>query len=62
IKYGLGSRAAPIVNSAIIGAFVRATGYIGIESVLQSIREESPAKPEENAMAAKEAYEKTRLK
>lgn len=60
IKYGLGSRAAPIVNSAIIGAFVRATGCIGIKSVLQSIKEESPAKPEENAMAAKEAYENTR--
>lgn len=60
-KHGLGSKAAPIVNTAIIGAFVKVTGCVGIETVLQSIREESPAKPEENAMAAKEAYEKTRF-
>ncbi len=60
IKHHLGSKAAPIVNTAIIGAFVKATGVVEIETVLQVIREESPAKQEENAMAAKEAYEKTR--
>ncbi|OYD13997.1 pyruvate ferredoxin oxidoreductase [candidate division WOR-3 bacterium JGI_Cruoil_03_44_89] len=60
IKYGIGSKAAPIVNTAIIGALVKTTGCVGIKSVLQTIREESPSKPEENAMAAKEAYEKTR--
>jgi 2-oxoacid:acceptor oxidoreductase gamma subunit (pyruvate/2-ketoisovalerate family) len=61
IKYGIGSKAAPIVNTAIIGAFVKAIQCVGIGSVLQSIREESPAKPEENAKAAKEAYEKCQI-
>lgn len=60
IKHRLGSKAAPIVNTAIIGAFVKATKLVSLESVLQTIREESPAKPEENAMAAKDAYDKTR--
>ncbi len=62
IKHGLGSKAAPIVNTAIIGAFVKATGLVNLDSVLTSIREGSPAKPEENAAAAEEAYENTRLK
>ncbi len=61
IKHRLGSKAAPIVNTAIIGAFIKATQAVGLNSILQAIKEESPAKPEENAMAAKEAYDNTML-
>ncbi len=61
IKHRLGSKAAPIVNTAIIGAFIKATQTVGLNSILQAIKEESPAKPEENAMAAKEAYDNTML-
>lgn len=57
VKHGLGSPQAPIVNTAILGAFSKVAGVVGLEAVLEAIREESPTKKEENAAAAKEAYE-----
>ncbi len=56
VKHGLGSPQAPIVNTAILGAFSKVAGVIGLEAVLEAIKEESPTKKEENAAAAKEAY------
>jgi len=56
VKYGLGSRATPIVNTAILGAFSAATGLVGIEAVLEAIKEFVPLKKEENAKAAEAAY------
>lgn len=58
VKYKLGTRAAPIANTAIIGAAVKILGLANIESVLEAIREEVPAKHEENAQAAQEAFER----
>lgn len=60
VKHGLGLPQAPIVNTAILGAFSRVVGAVGLEAVLEAIREESPVKKEENAAAAKEAYELVR--
>ena len=60
VKHGLGSPRDPIVNTAILGAFSRVVGAVGLEAVLEAIREESPVKKEENAAAAKEAYELVR--
>ncbi|MDZ7859593.1 MAG: 2-oxoacid:acceptor oxidoreductase family protein [Candidatus Krumholzibacteriota bacterium] len=57
IKYGLGSRAAPIVNTAIVGAFAGATGLVGIEAVQEAIKGFVPLKKKENAQAAQEAYD-----
>jgi len=57
IKHRLGSQAAPIVNTAILGAFAKVSGLVKIETVMNAIRESAPAKREENAQAAKEAYE-----
>ncbi|MCK4717488.1 MAG: 2-oxoacid:acceptor oxidoreductase family protein [Thermoplasmata archaeon] len=56
IEHRLGSRNAPIVNSAILGAFAKASGLVKIGSVIDSILENAPAKKEENAGAAKDAY------
>ena len=61
VKHGLGSKEAPIVNTAILGAFAKASGVVKIESIVQSILESAPAKKKENAEAAKEAYENTLL-
>ena len=61
VKHHLGSKEAPIVNTAILGAFAKATGVVKIESIVQSILESAPAKKKENAKAAKEAYEKVVL-
>lgn len=58
LKYGLGSKAAPIVNTAILGAFSKITRLVGIDSILEAVREKAPVKKEENVLAAKEAYEK----
>ncbi len=58
IKYGLGTKAAPIVNTAILGAVARATGLVKLESIVEAIKEKIPSRKEENASAAKETYEK----
>jgi 2-oxoacid:acceptor oxidoreductase gamma subunit (pyruvate/2-ketoisovalerate family) len=57
LKHGLGSKAAPIVNTAILGAVAKATGLVGIESLSNAIKEKLPIKKEENAKAAQETYE-----
>jgi 2-oxoacid:acceptor oxidoreductase gamma subunit (pyruvate/2-ketoisovalerate family) len=57
IKHRLGSKTAPIVNSSVLGAFAKASGLVKIESLIKSIRHNVPVKLEENAAAAKEAYE-----
>ena len=56
-KYKLGSPSVPIINTTILGAFAKVTGIIKIESIQEAIRESAPSKPEENARAAREAYE-----
>lgn len=61
IDHKLGSKTAPIVNTAILGSFAKATDVVKIDSVIDAIKEKSPAKAEENVAAAKEAYEKTEV-
>ena len=61
IDHKLGSKAAPIVNTAILGGFVKATGAVSLDSVVDAIMEKSPAKPEANVAAAREAYENTEV-
>ncbi len=60
-KLGLGSRQARPVNTAILGAFARATRLIGLQSVLEAIAEGVPAQREENIAAAREAYAVTKF-
>ena len=57
----LGSSGMPMVNTTILGAFSKVTQMVGIDSVLDSIRENVLTKPEENAQAAREAYEALNL-
>ena len=56
LKHGLGISTAPIVNTSVLGAFARISGEVGLDALLTAIRKFAPAKPEENAMAAEEAY------
>jgi len=53
----LGSLSNPIVNTAILGAFARATNLIKIESVEQAIDDYVPVKKAENQKAARAVYE-----
>jgi len=57
VRHKLGTLAAPIVNTAIVGAVVKILKLAKIESVLEAVREGVPIKPEDNAAAALEAYE-----
>ncbi len=60
-KYRLGPRNAPIVNTAILGAFSRLAGVVGLEALCEAVRAAVPIRPEENVAAVREAYEATRL-
>ncbi|MCP4749301.1 MAG: pyruvate ferredoxin oxidoreductase [Proteobacteria bacterium] len=62
VDHGLGSRSSPIVNTAICGAFAKCTGLVGIESVCEAIKEEVPIKAEENAQAARDAFDSTEIR
>jgi 2-oxoacid:acceptor oxidoreductase gamma subunit (pyruvate/2-ketoisovalerate family) len=57
LKYKLGSKAAPIVNTAILGAVPRIFDFVKLESIVQSVREGVPVNPDDNAAAAREAYD-----
>jgi len=60
-RHKLGSRSQPIVNTAILGAFARATGLVGIDAVVQAIIESAPVKQKANKQAAMDAYNETFL-
>ncbi len=54
----LGSASNPIVNTAILGAFSKATGLVGIKAVEQAVEQCVPVKKEMNRKAARSAYDK----
>ena len=56
VKHGLGSAQAPIVNTAIIGAFAKLTSLVSLDTLLKAVEAEVPVKKEANATTAKEAY------
>jgi 2-oxoacid:acceptor oxidoreductase gamma subunit (pyruvate/2-ketoisovalerate family) len=58
MSHGVGSPTAPVVNTTILGAFAKVTKLVSIESVIKAIKDIVPAKKDENALAAMEAYEK----
>ncbi len=58
VKHKLGTLAAPIVNTSIVGAVVKILKLAKIKSLLDAVKEDVPIKIEENIAAAKEAYEK----
>ena len=57
VAHRLGSASNPIVNTAILGAFAKATGLVGIDAVEQAIEEYMPVKKENNRQAARAAYQ-----
>lgn len=56
LSHRLGSPSSPIVNTAILGGLARQCDIVPIEAILDAIRFMAPAKKEENARAALEAY------
>ena len=61
VKHRLGSLAQPVVNTATLGAFVRATGIVSLEDLLGAIKAGVPIRTEENQAAAREAFERVDL-
>jgi len=57
LQHRLGSRASPIVNTSIIGAFSRITGLVDIDSVAKAIEEEVPVNRMMNEKAARKAFD-----
>lgn len=55
VRNRLGSAMSPIVNTAILGAFVRISGICSLESLTAAIIKGVPIKAEANAKAAAEA-------
>jgi 2-oxoacid:acceptor oxidoreductase gamma subunit (pyruvate/2-ketoisovalerate family) len=62
LSHNLGSSSAPIVNTAIVGAFAKATNTVSIDSVAKAIKDKIDISPDENVKAAIEAYENTKIK
>lgn len=56
LAHGLGTPAQPVVNTAILGAFVRVTGLVTLDELLDAIDHEVPTKTRENRLAAVDAY------
>ncbi|MEN3044382.1 MAG: 2-oxoacid:acceptor oxidoreductase family protein [Candidatus Hydrothermales bacterium] len=56
IKHKLGSKAQPIVNTAILGALAKVSGIFGMEELKLAIEEEIEFKAIENIKAAEEAF------
>ncbi len=57
LAHQLGTPQQPIVNTAILGAYARASGVVSLESVLEAIAEAVPGAAEANQAAARQAYD-----
>jgi 2-oxoacid:acceptor oxidoreductase gamma subunit (pyruvate/2-ketoisovalerate family) len=58
VRHKLGSLAAPIVNTAMVGAIVKILNLTRLDSLTAAIAEGVPVKAEANVAAAEEAYGK----
>jgi pyruvate ferredoxin oxidoreductase gamma subunit/2-oxoisovalerate ferredoxin oxidoreductase gamma subunit len=61
VENKLGTETNPIVNTAILGAYSKAVGNVGMEAIKAAIVENAPIKKEENTKAAQDAFEHTIL-
>ncbi|KAA8923516.1 2-oxoacid:acceptor oxidoreductase family protein [Thermoplasma sp.] len=61
VKHGLGSRANPVINTSMLGAFAKVTGIVSLESVLEATKQNVPGKVKENMDAVREAYDSVKM-
>ena len=57
LRHHLGSLQSPIVNTAILGAVAKVFGIVSTENLVKAIQDEVPVHAENNAEAAKDAYQ-----
>ncbi len=58
LKYKLGTISSPIVNTAILGAYMRINKALKFTSLEKALREEVKDHAKDNLLAAKESYRK----
>ncbi len=61
VAHGLGSLTMPIVNTAVLGALVAASGVVSMTALDQAIEEFVPARQAENRAAAEDGYHAVRM-
>jgi Pyruvate/2-oxoacid:ferredoxin oxidoreductase gamma subunit len=64
IDAGLIARSAGLgdtFNTAMLGAYVRLTHLVRMDTLIDAVRTMVPAKVEDNVRAVREAYEQTRI-
>jgi len=61
LKFGLGTAASPIVNTAILGAFARFSQFVSLKALIESVEELIKHKTETNVAAVHQSYESVLL-
>jgi len=61
LNHKLGSRSAPIVNTAILGALTRVIPVCSLDAIVNAISDNIPIYPERNTAAARDAYDQVIL-
>ena len=60
-SHGLGNPSSPIVNTAILGAFLKISELVSFKSLEKAIGEEILVNTEKNILAARDAYKMCRV-
>ncbi len=60
LKYRLGTKSMPIINSPILGIFAGYTGILSIDSLEKAVKKFVPVKIDNNIKALKDAFEKSK--
>lgn len=61
VEFKLGTPTAPIVNTAILGAFAKVADLVSLDAVVEAVKEFVPSNKAGNAAAAKEAFERVKI-
>lgn len=57
LEFGLGSKAQPLVNTAMLGAFAGVNSDLSLDNLLKAVGNKVPLNIEENISAVKKAYD-----
>jgi pyruvate ferredoxin oxidoreductase gamma subunit/2-oxoisovalerate ferredoxin oxidoreductase gamma subunit len=57
LKHELGSKAQPLVNTSMLGAYAKICGDLKLDNLLQAVETNIPLKTDNNLKAVSEAYE-----
>jgi pyruvate ferredoxin oxidoreductase gamma subunit/2-oxoisovalerate ferredoxin oxidoreductase gamma subunit len=61
VRNDLGTRTHPIMNTAMLGAFARVLDMPPLDAVLAAIDDEISVKPQQNVIAAREAFDQVQI-